>query len=120
MTGKEISYQQARQKAEQSLRNALSKLNIHPTVSLLEERYAENSVCWIFFRNRAINISIEDAWKSFGSSFAFAVSKWGELLQVPDNFNDEEKLKIQMDRFATVHPDVRPDRFRQLWGIDQT
>ncbi|MDR2220535.1 MAG: hypothetical protein LBE24_08165 [Methylobacillus sp.] len=119
MSSREITYQQAKQKAEKSLLDGLLRLGIHPTVSLLEERYAENEVCWIFFRSRAISIPIEVGMLN-DAGCAFAVSKrGGAMLLVADNFDNDQELKFQMDRFATIHPDTRPDRFRQLWHINE-
>jgi len=116
MTSKEISYIDARQRAEQCLRRELSEIGILPTIPMLEEKYAENSVCWIFFRSRTIHIPEKYAFK-FVACFAYAISKWGGLLMVADNFDNEEELKIQMDRFETIHPSVSPRRFSQIWKV---
>jgi len=76
----------------------------------------ENSVCWIFFRNRAINIPVEYELKLVAGA-AYAISKWGGGLMVKDNLDDDAQLKIQMDRFESIHPAVNPNKFSSVWGI---
>jgi hypothetical protein len=116
MAGKEISYEDARQRAEQCARKDLSNFGIHPTIPLLEGKYAENSTCWIFFRSKAINIPAKYAM-TIEAGAAYAISKWGGFLYVKNNMDDAEQLKIQMDRFETIRPAVNPSKFNSVWGV---
>ena len=101
----EISFTEARRRAEKFARAMLSEFDIDATIPVLDERYEENSVLWIFFRNRKIKIA--NAATKFSANDAYAVSKLGAVLNVHDHFENEKDLREQMARFEALPPQER-------------
>ena len=106
----EVSFKEARRRAEKFARERLSEFDIDAAIPLLDERYEENSVLWIFFRNRKIKIPNADAKVS--AHEAYAVSKLGAVLGVQDHFEDGEALREQMARFEALPSEKRNRIFR--------
>jgi len=114
MINMEISYDEARIRVEQYAHRELSKFEIDPMLSILEEGCLENSVCWLFFRNRKINIEAAD--EKLVAHCAFAINRFGAILHVQDNFGNESALRKQMEQLEKYCPETTPKKFRMIWG----
>jgi hypothetical protein len=83
------SLEEARLIAETAAKKTLASCVNQNCSNLLEENVFEAEFCWFFFRNRMIICPPET---SLAWSWAFAVSKRGELRSIADFYEEPEKL----------------------------
>ncbi len=97
-----MTFDEAKQYAQALAKRDLAGLYECNPAEMLESRVPETEHCWMFFRNRAIEIPPERAL----SAFAYAINKrTGKARSVADFWDDEARLqaylKIMSDHFAT-------------------
>jgi hypothetical protein len=94
---KRISLSDAMKLAENAARRNLSCFLPREDAKVLAGEYVEAEHCWIFFRSKEILVPPEG---EFRGGWAYAVSKTGEIREVPDFSNDEQKLKAYLEKMS--------------------
>ncbi|MBB3571836.1 hypothetical protein [Rhizobium sp. BK491] len=101
-TQKPITLEEARGIATNEARDIIGEFLPKDRISsILEDEYAENEDCWIFFRNRKINIPVPN--RRLVAHWAFAVSRFGEFLTVPDSHGDAHAIDEQLRRLSAYY-----------------
>jgi hypothetical protein len=101
VTQPSLTYEEARAAAEVAASEVLRQFAENVGTPLLESHYLESLECWMFFRNRAIQIPVSAA---LHADWAYAVSRAGEVRQIVDYYDDPQKardyLRVMSDFFA--------------------
>jgi len=97
-----ISVEHARKIAEKSALNNLKSFLSDPSVPLLQESCLEAEFCWIFFRNKGINVPAE---RALTGDWAYAVSKRGHVRQIADLSGDTEKMLAYLEKMSKYFGD---------------
>ncbi|MFL9982207.1 hypothetical protein [Paraburkholderia sediminicola] len=90
----QISFEQAREIAKSAAANDVKGIQVDDSKNLLDVDYLEAEYCWIFFRNKEIQIPSEQ-W--FVAAYgAYAVSKKGAFSQITDFGRDPKELEVYL------------------------
>ncbi|MFS8113371.1 hypothetical protein QD460_16730 [Rhizobium jaguaris] len=101
-TKKQITLREAREIAISEAKGIIGEFLPKSGIgSILEDEYVENEDCWIFFRNRQTNIPVPN--RTIVAHWAFAVSRSGEYLTVPDNYGDAKAIAVQLRRLSAYY-----------------
>ncbi|MBB5574992.1 MULTISPECIES: hypothetical protein [Rhizobium] len=99
---KPITLQEARGIAADEARRIIGEFLPKSGISsILEDEYVENDDCWIFFRNRQINVPVPN--RTIVAHWSFAVSRFGEYLTVPDNYGDAAAISAQLEKLSAYY-----------------
>jgi hypothetical protein len=94
---KQISLSDALKIAESAARRNLSCFLPREDATVLAGEYVEAEHCWMFFRSKEIFVPPEGELRG---GWAYAVSKTGEIREVPDFSSDKQKLKEYLEEMS--------------------
>lgn len=101
-----ISFEDARKIAHEAARINLRQFCDEDSVNYLREEFLESDTCWLFFRNKDIEVPPESSLKA---DWAYAVSRQGELREFYD-IGDKAKMaqafKKLSEKFMGVDPNA--------------
>lgn len=92
-----IELDEAKKLAESAARRNLDGFLTKPSDKVLDEVYLEAEYCWMFFRCREIFVPPEF---SLRGDWAYAVSKNGEVRDIPDFSDDREQLNAYLAKMS--------------------
>jgi hypothetical protein len=97
---KEITYADARVRAEKTARRELAYYISDPDMPALRDEYLEAENCWMFFRNLAIKLPDPTSVDGMLPSWAYCWSKRGEGRIIADLSDDPAKCRAYLQKMS--------------------
>jgi hypothetical protein len=91
----EITFEKGKQLAEEAAMEEIGGFRKSNKMPVLSGEYVEAECCWVFFRNKRIQIP-----EGFLRNYAYAVSKKGHVILIVDFSDDPLKLKEYLKKFS--------------------
>jgi hypothetical protein len=99
---RQITLSEAKDLAAMDASRSLEALRIDASTPILAETYLEAEYCWIFFRNKQIEVP---AAASLHCDWAYAVSKRGTVRQIVDLSEDPNAASEYLRKMSTYFKD---------------